>query len=167
MRPMTRGRSLLLAVVLASAATAAAAEPMTLAINAGAIGISRHATQLSIGPELQIAPGYWGLQGVVGLAFDGGAQYGYVAIRREFWLGASRCGLVPFVGIGYYRQGTGFDLGSELEFISGLELALRLNERSALGLRFFHLSNGSVSDRNPGTEALVLSYSRRFGDGGR
>jgi len=151
------------AVLLFGGGVAALADPLTLAVNAGAIGIKRHATDPSGGLEVQLAPGYWGLQGVVGAAAEGGAQYGYLALRREFWLRASRFGLVPFFGIGYYRQGTGFDLGSELEFMSGLEAAWRLNERSTIGLRFFHLSNGSISDRNPGTEALTASYSWRFG----
>lgn len=148
-----------------SQAAVAAGGP-TLAALAGAVGIARHKTEGAGGLELQTAAGDYGLQGTLGVAAEGGARYGYLGLRREFWLASGRFGAAPFLAIGYYDQGSGFDLGSELEFMSGLELALRIDERSMVGLRFYHLSNGSVSAHNPGTEALVLAYSWRWARGG-
>jgi hypothetical protein len=42
---------------------------------------------------------------------------------------------------------------------SGIEVAYRFYERSRVGLALFHLSNGGLADKNPGTEVLALSLS--------
>ena len=67
--------------------------------------------------------------------------------------------LTPSFGGGYYNASSGLDLGFDAEFRSGIELTKRFRNGHRLGLAFSHLSNGSLSDKNPGTETLGLVYS--------
>ena len=67
--------------------------------------------------------------------------------------------LTPGFGGGYYNAASGFDLGFDAEFRTSLELAKRFRNGHRLGLSFSHLSNGSLSEKNPGTESIGLVYS--------
>ncbi|MGD9612824.1 MAG: acyloxyacyl hydrolase [Kiritimatiellia bacterium] len=67
--------------------------------------------------------------------------------------------LTPSFGAGYYSASGGLDLGFDAEFRTAVELAKRFGNGQRLGLCFAHLSNGSLSDENPGTETLGISYS--------
>ena len=67
--------------------------------------------------------------------------------------------LTPSFGGGYYNASSGLDLGFDAEFRTGIELAKRFRNGHRLGVSLAHLSNGSLSDKNPGTETLGLSYS--------
>jgi lipid A 3-O-deacylase len=61
-------------------------------------------------------------------------------------------------GPGYYERHQGPDLGSHLEFLSYAEIGYDLGRRSGLSLRLSHISNGSLSDQNPGTELMTFGY---------
>ena len=65
----------------------------------------------------------------------------------------------PSFGAGYYNASDGLDLGFDTQFRTAVELARRFGRGQRLGLCFAHLSNGSLSDTNPGTETLGISYS--------
>jgi hypothetical protein len=67
--------------------------------------------------------------------------------------------LTPSFGGGYYNAEDGLDLGFDAEFRSGIELARRFRNGHRLGIAFSHLSNGALSERNPGTETFGLVYS--------
>jgi len=67
--------------------------------------------------------------------------------------------LTPSFGGGYYSAAGGLDLGFDAEFRSGVELAKRFRNGQRLGVSLAHLSNGSLSDKNPGTETFGLVYS--------
>ena len=67
--------------------------------------------------------------------------------------------LTPGFGGGYYNAARGLDLGFDAEFRSGFELTKRLPHGQRLGIAFSHLSNGSLSRRNPGTETLGINYA--------
>ncbi|HEX2252622.1 MAG TPA: acyloxyacyl hydrolase [Thermoanaerobaculia bacterium] len=70
--------------------------------------------------------------------------------------------IVPFTGVGLYEEGDdGKALGGLVEFRSGVEVSVRVTERSRLALSFYHLSNAGIYDANPGSESLVLLWSRR------
>ncbi len=87
-----------------------------------------------------------------------GTLFGFVGTRLPLspfdWLV-----LAPTFGAGLYRAGEGIELGSPVEFRSGLEVGLRFSGNSAILLNFYHLSNAGISDRNPGVEVLGLGYS--------
>ncbi len=67
--------------------------------------------------------------------------------------------LTPGFGGGYYNASSGLDLGFDAEFRTSIELAKRFRNGRRLGFSFAHISNGSLSDKNPGTETLGLAYS--------
>ena len=66
---------------------------------------------------------------------------------------------------GYYDKCNGFDLGHELEFRSSVELSYRFDNRTRLGVSFYHMSNASIDADNPGTEVLSIVYSIPLGSG--
>lgn len=95
------------------------------------------------------------------LSFGTGKHHEFYAaagVRINLELGRGWI-LAPSFGGGYYNASSGLDLGFDAEFRSSVELARRLPNGHRLGLAFAHLSNGSLSDHNPGTEALGITYS--------
>jgi len=66
--------------------------------------------------------------------------------------------IAPGFAAGYYGQGDGKNLGYPIEFRSGIELAWQFSDWRRLGVHFYHLSNASLSRRNPGEESLVFFY---------
>ncbi|MBI5346259.1 MAG: acyloxyacyl hydrolase [Chlamydiae bacterium] len=65
----------------------------------------------------------------------------------------------PSFCAGYYTNGSGKDMGYPLEFRTGLEISLGLNDKSRVGILAYHTSNAKLGHRNPGTESLDLFYS--------
>lgn len=78
-------------------------------------------------------------------------------ILGDFALG-ERWHFTPSFGGGYYRQGDGKDLGNDLEFRTTLELSFSLGGGQRLGVSVAHISNASLSDKNPGMEVVKLIY---------
>ncbi|WP_085310539.1 acyloxyacyl hydrolase [Planktotalea arctica] len=60
---------------------------------------------------------------------------------------------------GVYVQGSGPDLGHDLEFRSGAEIGYQAKSGLRMGLSFDHRSNGGISPVNPGMETLQLRVS--------
>jgi lipid A 3-O-deacylase len=89
------------------------------------------------------------------------AMYGYGGVFMDLFFGR-RLVLQPSFAVGAYAKGSGKDLGHWIEFRSQLELAWRFDDRSRLGLSVNHISNASLSDNNPGTESVVLTYALPF-----
>ncbi|WP_422732780.1 acyloxyacyl hydrolase [Marinobacter azerbaijanicus] len=46
-----------------------------------------------------------------------------------------------------------------MEFRSGVKSFYRFHNKLRLGIELFHLSNGGIADRNPGTEVAFISLS--------
>lgn len=149
-------RPLVLLCLLLSASGVGAAP--TLSLNSGMVGID---------DELE-KPGRYGIEyrhrpwsrlaliPSVGYSrADNGATYTYVDVKRDFRL-AERWTLTPSFGPGYFSEGGDLQLGHQLEFRSGLELSYRPGERWRLGVTIYHLSNGGLSEKNPGTEGVAL-----------
>lgn len=88
-----------------------------------------------------------------------GSVYGYAGVLTDFYFGR-RIVVSPSVAAGPYIEGGGKDLGHVFEIRSGLEVAYRFDDRSRLGVLFYHISNAGLGDdENPGAEILTLSYS--------
>jgi hypothetical protein len=104
-----------------------------------------------------------GLGPLAGLSgTDDGALWAYVGARRPFRL--DRCWHVgPTFAAAYYEPGDGKDLGHELEFRSGLEIFCLGGTGRAFGFEFYHLSNASISDVNPGSNSLWFYFSVPLG----
>jgi len=93
----------------------------------------------------------------VGAAFsNNGAGFVYTDLRHDFYL-SRRWILIPSFGVGIFNDSSEIELGNNLEFRSGIELAYQFRNKVRAGIALFHLSNGGISSENPGTEALVVS----------
>jgi hypothetical protein len=86
-----------------------------------------------------------------------GSFYAYLGINFDL-LFFDHLLFAPGFAAGYYAQGGGKNLGYPIEFRSGVELAWQFSDWHRLGLHFYHLSNASIGQRNPGEESLVLFY---------
>lgn len=65
---------------------------------------------------------------------------------------------------GHYERNRGRDLGSSFEFLSFAELSWTFPHRShQLSIGLAHISNGSISDHNPGSEILRVACSIPLG----
>ena len=111
--------------------------------------------------ERRLNKSLWMTQPFVGVMASGDAAiYGYGGIAFDWML--SNFIFTPSFAVGGYLDGDGKDLGHTIEFRSALEIAYQFPDRHRLGLIFYHLSNASLADNNPGTEVLSLSYSIPF-----
>jgi lipid A 3-O-deacylase len=134
--------------------------------SAGEVGIADAQTgPIHFGIELRFAPlTHWRLIPAIGeTGSTNGARFIYIDLRHELWLNEHWV-LIPSFGPGFFDNGRDLDLGQKLEFRSGLELAYRFYREFRAGLALFHLSNGGLSERNPGTEALALSLCIPLGE---
>lgn len=103
--------------------------------------------------------GPWGFRLIPAIgaaAASNGARFFYADLRHDFYLNDNWL-LIPSFGAGLFNDSEGIELGSDLEFRSGLELAYQFQNKMRAGIAIFHLSNGGISSQNPGTEALVFS----------
>ena len=99
------------------------------------------------------------LQPMLGItAAEDDSLYAYLGSRWNLELNAL-WRLSPGFAVGFFDAGDLLDLGNELEFRSSVELSRQLGPPGwRMALELYHLSNGSISDHNPGTEGLVLRY---------
>ena len=107
--------------------------------------------------EFRLRPGTrWRLAPTIGAARSGnGANFVFAALERDFLIG-DNWAVIPSFGLGSFSDGEDVKLGHSLEFRSGIKTAFRFNNGWRAGIALFHLSNGGLSDRNPGTEPLFL-----------
>jgi lipid A 3-O-deacylase len=109
--------------------------------------------------EYRGAEKYWIFKPLGGvMATSDKGLYVFAGVGIDVFLGR-RVVITPSFAPGYYRKGDGLDLGHELEFRSHLEIAYRFDNRSRLGVAVSHMSNASIGDTNPGTEAAMVYYS--------
>lgn len=103
--------------------------------------------------------GPWGFRLIPAVGFaasSNGANFIYSDLRHDFYLN-DRWILIPSFGVGIFTDSEEIQLGNELEFRSGLEIAYQFRNKVRAGIALFHLSNGGISNDNPGTESLVFS----------
>ncbi|HEY9346153.1 MAG TPA: acyloxyacyl hydrolase [Inquilinus sp.] len=67
--------------------------------------------------------------------------------------------LSPNAAVGAYFNGDGRDMGSTVEFRTGIEAAWEFDNRMRIGAAFHHISNAGIGDVNPGVETLTLNFS--------
>ena len=135
-------------------------EPSFLSLGVGVYDIFDDSTAADFRAEFRWGKGFFdvikpfvGVQGT-----SDGTIYGFVGIGVDLHFG-DRIVVTPNVAAGLLDEGSGKDLGSPVEFRSGLEIAWRFENRSRLGLAVHHISNAQLTDKNPGTEVLSLVYS--------
>lgn len=140
-------------------------DPHFLTLGVGYYDINDDMDAAEFRAEFRAANKFWIFKPLAGLmATTDKAFYGYAGVLVDVYFGR-RVVLTPSFAAGLYEDGDGKDLGHVVEFRSSLELAWRFDDRSRIGLNFYHISNASLSDNNPGTEVLSVSYSIPLGRG--
>lgn len=102
---------------------------------------------------------FYGIAPIVGIeANEDDAFWIYAGGRYEFKL-SSNWSLTPHLSVAYYDEGDSLDLGSDIEFRSGLELSARIGKNASAFLGVTHLSNAGIDSRNPGANSVMLGVS--------
>lgn len=145
------------AILSSSSAEARAANLEGWSASVGQFDVDQEQETLELGLDFRFRRVFWGLQPIVGLgATRDEAVFGYGGVTRPFELGKSSFFVVPNFAVSLYENGDGKDLGQALEFRSGLELLYRLPRGTRVGVGFYHLSNSSLDEVNPGANSLLL-----------
>ncbi len=117
---------------------------------------------LDIGPE---EDNFFFLKPFFGFEFtNDSASYLLTGIYFEDNLGElfegeeSKFFFTPSFGAGIYDDGSGKDLGNDLQFRTSFEVSYELKNKNRIGISFSHISNANLGDKNPGVEILSLSY---------
>lgn len=155
------------AILLALATSAAAAAgdaPSFITFQAGGYDVNDNETAGQFNLEYRSSWNAWTVKPFGGvMATTDAALYGYAGFLLDIYFG-DRIVVTPNFAVGLYANGDGKDLGSVVEFRSGVELAYRFDSRARLGIAFHHISNASISSNNPGTETLTLVLSLPLND---
>jgi hypothetical protein len=157
-----------LGVVAGAAALPASAQdidkgdPDFLSFGAGVFDMFDDKTSAAAQIEYASDRRFWIFHPIAGAMVnsDGGGDV-YAGVGVDLFFG-SRIVVTPSFAPSFYWRGSSKDLGYVLEFRSAISAAYRFDDRSRLGLEFYHLSNAGLDDRNPGTEVLLLKYSLPF-----
>jgi hypothetical protein len=150
------------APILLLLALAAPAFAQDMLLGAGATGFVRHNghvrnTEAIVSAEYRSAGGFaYGLKPLVGgFATEDGSAYVHAGLYRDFAL-SSRWSVTPHFSAGLYRRGSKNNLGSALEFQTGIDLFYRLQDGWQAGATLRHVSNGGTAEINPGIETMAL-----------
>lgn len=159
-------KKLLVGALLVAPVPALADDPDFLTVAVGAYDLVQDNNQAAeFRAEYRSDKKIWIFKPFVGaMGTTDSAFYGYGGILVDLFFGR-RWVLTPSFAAGYYEKGNGLDLGHELEFRSSIELSYRFDNRTRLGVSFYHLSNASIGSDNPGTEVLSIVYSIPLGSG--
>ena len=68
----------------------------------------------------------------------------------------------PSFGAGFFDDGSGKNLGNDLQFRTSLEISYQLINNDRIGISFSHISNANLGDKNPGAEILSILYHISF-----
>ena len=119
-------------------------------------------TLFDIGPE---EDNFFFLKPFLGFEYTGdSASYFLTGIYLEDNLGQLLDGkennviFTPSFGVGYYNDGSGKELGNEIQFRTNLEISYVLKNYNRIGISFSHISNANIGDKNPGVEVISFSY---------
>lgn len=93
-----------------------------------------------VGAEMTTDGSFYGLGGV-----EADVQYGSVYMTPSF-------------GVGGYSSGEGKNMGSPLQFRTGVEVGYEFKSEDRIGVSLTHISNADVSDTNPGAEIVTVYY---------
>lgn len=158
------------AIVVAATVPASAGDGAMLAFRGGAYDTGafggRHDTAALFGAEYRTG---WEILGPIapmvgGFVTSDATVYGYGGFYADLKLGdlipgADRIYVTPSAAVGAWGRGdANKDLGSVLEFRTGVEVSYRFDNGQRLGVSFHHLSNADISSQNPGEENVAVSY---------
>ena len=158
-RVLFAAMALMAAGAASPAAQAAEDDPSFIAVGAGYFDINDNEDAVEFRIEWRGGRSLWILKPQLGImGTSDGAVYGYGGVLVDLYFGR-RIVFTPSFAAGAYHDGNGKDLGHTVEFRSAAELSYRFDDRSRLGVMFYHISNAHLGDDNPGTEVLSLTYA--------
>jgi hypothetical protein len=156
---------LALATLLAGTvvSTAQAADPSLLTISAGGWEVLRGKhTEPELDIDYRSSYRLWIFKPHFGALVAGdGDYYGYGGLLTDIYWGPHIVTTLS-TAVGFYGGG-GFDLGSHVEFRSGGDIAYRFDNAARLGVAFYHISNAGITQRNPGSESALMTFSYPIG----
>jgi len=138
-------------------------DPGLLTVGAGVFDFLHNYKAAEGRVEYQFAHGYYFVKPVVGaFGTNKGSVFGYAGFDFDLHIG-KHFAIVPTATMGYYRKGSGKDLGEAFEFKTGARFDYRFNDASRIGLAFDHISNAGFSKKNPGEENILIEISFPIG----
>jgi lipid A 3-O-deacylase len=152
--------SVLGGVLLLSPAAARGGEPAVLAASAGAFdALQQDDPATEFGLQWRGGGRLWKLAPMLGaMATTEGGLLGYLGFSLDLPLGrhfAIRGSFAPAA----YEKGNGKELYSVLQFRSGIEAFVRFGRHLRVGVELYHVSNGGITDLNPGESSVVLTLA--------
>lgn len=102
----------------------------------------------------------WRLKPFAGADITGRRSLYYFGGLRLDLRFANHLDIEPNFAVAHYLHGDGKDLGSPLEFRSGLNVGWRYRDGKRIGIAYHHMSHWILfGSSNPGTEILALTFS--------
>jgi hypothetical protein len=134
-------------------------DPSTLMVGAGSWEVARdnlrtYEFDAALRPDLHL----WLIKPQIGVVAAGDGDVVLYAGPMLDYKFTDHWMVTASTSVGYWTSG-GFDLGSHIEFRSGLDLSYRFANAVRVGIGFYHTSNADISTRNPGSESALLEYS--------
>jgi hypothetical protein len=128
-----------------------------LVIGAGAFDITDDDTAGEFRLEYRFGHRYFDLISpmIGGMVTTDSAAYGYAGMRANFQV-SDNVFINPGFAAGAFHDGDGKDLGHTVEFRSEIEISYRFSDDMRIGASFYHISNASLGDDNPGAEGANL-----------
>lgn len=131
-----------------------------IVFSAGTSGLFDTEHNPSFTLEYRFSKNWKGVQPWLGLSWaTDGAVYAGGGALYTFSTPDGRWAVTVGCGPGYYERHEGTDLGSHLEFCTFAEVSRNLPWQHRVMIRIMHISNGGLTERNPGNELLLLGYS--------
>ena len=152
--------SVLGGILLLSPAAARAGQPAVLSVAAGAFdALQQDNPAMEFGLQWRGGRRLWKLAPMLGaMATVEGGLLGYLGLSLDLPLGrhfALRASFAPAA----YEMGNGKELYSVLQFRSGIEAFVRLGRHLRVGVELYHVSNGGITELNPGESSVVLTLA--------
>jgi hypothetical protein len=102
----------------------------------------------------------WRLKPFAGIDVTGRRSLYYFGGLRLDLRFASHFDIEPNFAVAHYLHGGGKELGSPIEFRSGLNMGWRFTDGKRIGIAYHHMSHWILlNSSNPGTEILALTFS--------
>jgi hypothetical protein len=151
-------------MAVASASTAQANVAGYITGGLGAFDFLHNYTAAEGRLEFRFAQSIFFWHPLVGTFFTNrGSVYTYGGFRLELPVGKHIL-ILPIATVGDYEKGAGKDLGSHIEFKTGVEIDLVFANGIRVGPAFDHVSNAGIGKKNPGEENLMMMMSVPLGD---
>lgn len=158
--------SLLIAALVAAAGTASAESRGSWLVTGGMVNDTTDLVDSHNHWSVDYLPDgelFWGLQPLYGVGvFGDGGVYITAGLRKDFrW---NKITLTPHTGTALFESGqNGANFDDEtIQFRTGLDVGLQLNDRLDVSLGYFHMSNAGLTRASADVDVLRLGLRIRY-----